>query len=172
MASRIRGALGVVLTATMALSVGAAMAVEEIRTTTVQRVIDGDTFVVAGGERVRVRNFDTPELRRYDCRDERAAAVAARDAARRILQGRTVTLRVIGEDRYRRKIADVAVHRGSARRDFVARMVAEGHGKRWIYGREPQPEWCSREARTVELWRVVWNGVERSVSSALSGWLR
>ncbi|MEO1329755.1 MAG: thermonuclease family protein [Pseudomonadota bacterium] len=141
-----------------------ATASERIETTEVTRVIDGDTFVVAGDVRVRVRNFDTPELRRYECRSERTAAVAARDAARRLLQGQRVTLRVTGEDRYRRQVADVSVHRGARQSDFVAEMVAQGHGARWDYGNEPQPEWCQGRERVDEYWRVLLNRVERSLS--------
>ncbi len=128
--------------ATGAMSAGVGGAAASEKTVAVVRVIDGDTFVVSGGERIRVRNFDTPELRRYDCLEEKQAAQAARRAARRLLSGRRVTLSIAGRDRYRRTVADVAVHQGPRAADFVALMTARGHGKRWRYGREPQPDWC------------------------------
>lgn len=112
------------------------------RTTFVERVIDGDTFVIAGGARVRVANFDTPELRHYDCLEERALARTARSAADGLLRGRRVTLEISGEDRYRRLVADVTVHQGPATFDFAERMVEIGHGAPWDYGHEPQPNWC------------------------------
>ena len=112
------------------------------RTADVVRVIDGDTFEIAGGAKIRVRNFDTPELRNYDCAAEKRLAQTARDVARDLLQGQRVTLRVDGKDRYRRLVADVTVHRGGKRIDFVDFMVAEGVGAHWDYGKEPQPDWC------------------------------
>lgn len=154
--------------AAAAMLTGASAAASS-RTTEVTRVIDGDTFVIAGGERVRVRNFDTPELRGYDCAAERAAGVAARDAARAILLRRTVTLRVDGRDRYRRLIADVTVHNGPRSADFVARMVASGHGARWRYGREPQPDWCrGRDEALYE--EIARRAGEAVLGALLSAW--
>ncbi|MEM6669590.1 MAG: thermonuclease family protein [Pseudomonadota bacterium] len=131
------------------------------RIATVTRVIDGDTFEIAGGARVRVRNFDTPELRNYECADERYLARAARDAARRILKNRKVTLVITDQDRYRRLVADVIVHEGSKRYDFVDRMVSGGHGARWLYGYEPQPTWCgegpSLERRVIDMISGLFN---------------
>ncbi len=123
----------------------------EGRVALVERIIDGDTFVVAGGDRIRVRNFDTPELRRYDCDAEKALAIAARAAAAELLQDRTVTLDVAYSNRYDRLVADVLVHEGGARIDFVAAMVAGGHGARWAYGEEPQPEWCAPPTASDEI---------------------
>lgn len=129
----------------------------EARVTTVVRVIDGDTFEIAGGAKVRVRNFDTPELRNWDCQEERMAARDARDAARDVLQNRRVTLSVTGQDRYRRLVADVTVHEGSRSYDFVERMVESGHGARWNYGAEPQPSWCAEP--------------EQVAGGGLAGWI-
>lgn len=129
-----------------ALGVGlaaAASAVETQRDGVVTRVIDGDTFEIAGGAKVRVRNFDTPELRSYECSSEREKAVAARDAARRLLQGERVRLRIHDHDRYGRLVADVAVRRRDGEHDFVLDMIEGGHGAPWNYGHEPQPQWCS-----------------------------
>lgn len=123
----------------------------ERRVALVERVIDGDTFVLVGGERVRVRNFDTPELRRYACAEERARAVAARAAAIDLLTDRRVTVFVAYRDRFDRLVGDVALHDGVARRDFVAAMIDAGHGARWDYGNEPQPEWCSVDALAAQI---------------------
>lgn len=119
---------------------------EEQRVAAVERVIDGDTFVVAGGDRIRVRNFDTPELRRYRCASERRRAVEARTAAEALLENRLVTLAITDRDRYGRIIADVTLHLDAVRVDFVVAMTARGHGARWRYGAEPKPDWCPQRA--------------------------
>lgn len=119
------------------------------RTATVVRVIDGDTFVIDGGARIRVRNFDSPELRHWKCPEERALAREAREVARDLLNGRRVTLVVDGEDRYRRLVADVTIHRGPDEVDFTDRMVALGVGVHWDYGNEPQPKWCDETVASV-----------------------
>ncbi|MEO1293612.1 MAG: thermonuclease family protein [Pseudomonadota bacterium] len=116
-----------------------------VRRSVVVRVIDGDTFAIAGGAKVRVRNFDTPELRRYACAEERSLAMAARDAARVLLQGKTVALTVDGRDRYGRLVADVTVIDGTTSGDFAQMMIDAGYGAPWDYGAEPQPEWCAEE---------------------------
>lgn len=148
-----RGAAGLsALAAALVLLAASATALEpgETRNASVLRVIDGDTFVIAGGTRVRVRNFDAPELRRYECLEERAMARRARQVARTLLLNRVVTLRVADRDRYRRLVADVEIHRGRARVDFVAEMTAAGVGARWRYGEEAQPSWCFEELARLE----------------------
>lgn len=113
------------------------------RTTEVVRIIDGDTFVVADGSKIRVRNFDTPELRRWKCQAERARAIAARAHAAKLLQGQRVTLEISSRDRYRRLVADVTIHRGTERVNFATEMIAARHGAPWAYGEEPKPRWCA-----------------------------
>jgi micrococcal nuclease len=77
----------------------------EVRVT---RVIDGDTFVVAGDERVRLIGVDTPETRRpgspVECFGRRASAMT-----RRLVEGRRVRLELDVEprDRYGRLLAYV-----------------------------------------------------------------
>lgn len=121
---------------------GLATAYEASREAVVARVIDGDTFVLKSGEHIRIRNFDTAELRQYECREEREIAVIARDVARDWLDGRRVTLYIDGEDRYGRVVADVIVHGPDGPYNFADRMAAEGYGAHWDYGHEPQPDWC------------------------------
>lgn len=113
----------------------------------VNRVIDGDTFVLVDGERIRVRNFDTPELRRHSCPAEKEMAIAARQAASDLLLDRPVTLWLTYRDRYGRWVADVVLERKGRRIDFVEAMISLGHGARWAYGEEPQPDWCARPYR-------------------------
>lgn len=65
----------------------------------VMRVVDGDTLVVAPGDRVRLIGIDTPES--GDCGYQRAT-----DALRRLVESRMVTLgnpaTVQDEDKYGR----------------------------------------------------------------------
>ena len=153
------------------LMIGAAAPVwaSSQRSAQVVRVIDGDTFEIAGGAKIRVRNFDTPELRNYDCAAEKRLAQAARDVARDFLQGQRVTLLIDGQDRYRRLVADVIVHRGGKRIDFVDFMVAEGVGAHWNYGKEPQPDWCGgRQAREASPEGPSWGKAVRWVVDVLA----
>lgn len=133
---------GVVISCGLMIGAAAPVLASSQRSAHVVRVIDGDTFEIAGGAKIRVRNFDTPELRNYDCPAEKRLAQVARDVARDLLQGQRVTLLIDGKDRYRRLVADVTVHRGGRRIDFVDFMVGQGVGAYWNYGKEPQPDWC------------------------------
>ncbi len=146
---------------------GLATAFESTREAVVARVIDGDTFVLESGEHIRIRNFDTAELRSYECREERQSAVIARDVATDWLDGRRVTLYVDGEDRYGRVVADVIVHGRDGPYNFADRMTAEGYGAHWDYGYEPQPDWCP--GGVVDAMRPApENG---GLIGAISGWI-
>lgn len=172
-----------------ACAIGAASYSEAttFREAAVTRVIDGDTFAVIGeayprdcgasGQKrfcdtnVRVRNFDTAELRDYGCPEERQLAVEARAVAAEILAGARVTLIVEGEDRFGRPVADVIVHRGGERVDFVEAMVARGAGARWRYGDEPQPEWCPAGRRVAgEGGFPTWRDVQGWAAQAMGRW--
>ena len=87
-------------------------------------VIDGDTVRI-GGERVRIRNIDAPEL---GCPGARAAA----DRLRRLLMsGRVEIVRCTGRERcldpYRRTLARIEVNG----RDVGEILIAEGLATRW-----------------------------------------
>ncbi|MCI4660876.1 MAG: thermonuclease family protein [Neomegalonema sp.] len=138
-------------------TVTAAQAAPVQRETYVVRVIDGDTFQISGGVKVRVRNFDTPELRRYECPEEKQLARAATIAARQILQGKSVALSITGKDRYGRLVADVTLHEDGSDIDFTEAMMAQGHGAPWDYGHEPQPDWCA--SRSADAGTPLWQRV-------------
>jgi endonuclease YncB( thermonuclease family) len=80
----------------------------ESRTAVVERVIDGDTFVLVGGERVRLIGVDTPELGRRD-RKVQYFAEEARDFLTELIEGKGITLTSDwrGKDRYERTLAYV-----------------------------------------------------------------
>jgi endonuclease YncB( thermonuclease family) len=98
-------------------------------------VVDGDTFDVAG-ERVRIADIDTPELRGR-CAQEVRLAQAAKARLRTLLAAGPFELRESGrdEDRYGRKLRVVV--RGG--RSIGDQLVAEGLARTWTGRREP---WC------------------------------
>lgn len=87
----------------------------------VSRVIDGDTFEVSGGQRVRVLGIDSCEVGTPG--GQQAAA-----EARRLLTGARVTLRAEpgspDRDQYGRLLRYVTLPDG---RDFGREMVGHGH---------------------------------------------
>lgn len=99
------------------------------------RVIDGDTFDY-GGERIRIADIDTPEVRGR-CPEERAQAALATQRLRALLASGPFELVRSGrdQDRYGRKLR-VVVRDGRSIGDM---LVAEGLARTWSGRREP---WC------------------------------
>ena len=100
------------------------------------RIVDGDTFWL-GGEKIRVADIDTPELRGR-CAEEKALAVRATDRMEALLNEGPFELHRVGrdEDRYGRKLR-VVTRDG---RSLGDRLVAEGLARTWTGRREP---WCA-----------------------------
>ena len=102
----------------------------------VDRVVDGDTIKVSGGETVRLVGIDTPESKKPDapveCGAERAAA-----AMRALVLGKAVVLRrdptQDAIDRYGRTLAYVDV----GARDAGEEMIRGGWAKPYVYGGVP-----------------------------------
>ena len=112
----------------------------------VLRVLDGDTFearvrVWPGMEittRVRLRGIDAPELHAR-CDDERAKALAARDALARLLAEGSVGISRVGQDKYGGRVdADVSTARTP---DVSASLLESGFARRYSGGR--RASWCS-----------------------------
>lgn len=101
----------------------------------VPRVIDGDTFDY-GGERIRIADIDTPELRGR-CEEEKRLARAATVRLGDLLAEGPFELHRLGrdEDRYGRKLR-IVVRDGRSLGDA---LVAEGLARTWTGRREP---WC------------------------------
>lgn len=99
------------------------------------RVIDGDTFDYAG-DRIRVADIDTPELRAR-CPQERRLAIAAKARMTDLLVQGPFELHRLGrdQDRYGRKLR-VVIRDGRSLGDT---LVAEGLARTWSGRREP---WC------------------------------
>ena len=101
------------------------------------RVIDGDTFDY-GGDRIRVADIDTPELRGR-CAYEIELAARATSRLRALLAEGPFELHPIGgrdEDQYGRKLR-IVTRDGQSLRDM---LVAEGLARTWTGRREP---WCA-----------------------------
>ena len=111
----------------------------------VLRVIDGDTFearvrIWPGMDvttRVRLRGIDAPELHAR-CAEERAKALAAREALSRILKEGAVGITRVSQDKYGGRVdANVSTART---RDVSAAMLDGGFARRYSGGR--RESWC------------------------------
>lgn len=105
----------------------------------VTRVIDGDTFILSDGERVRIEKIDTAEMPpRSRCSYEQEIAQAAKVRLGELIQsGGPVTLYRGLRDRdvYDRLLRRVKV----AGRDVGDQLVAEGLAQRWM---GHKASWC------------------------------
>lgn len=109
----------------------------------VGHVIDGDTFRLESGERIRIAGIDAPETQagQARCRAEIVLGRAATVRARALLDGRTVTILRVGRS-YNRTVARVTL----AGRDVGAELVATG-AARWWPRWQRKPDWCARARR-------------------------
>jgi micrococcal nuclease len=135
---------------------------------TVRRVVDGDTLVLDGDERVRLIGVDTPESvdprRPIQWYGKEAAAYA-----RSLLQGRRVRLEPDAEprDRYGRTLAYLHLEDGT----FVnQRLVEEGYA--FAYRHPPNVKYADllREAerRAREAGKGLWSDPAKAKSLAPS----
>ena len=101
-------------------------------------VIDGDTFRLASGERIRIAGIDAPETqeRQAKCRREIALGKSATADARALLDGQYVTVVRVGRS-YNRTVARVSL----GGRDVGAELVRIGAARWWPRG-EGRPDWC------------------------------
>jgi len=93
----------------------------------VERAVDGDTVVLAGGERVRYIGVDTPELH-HPRKPVQAYAREAMEFNRRLVEGKRVRLEFDADrrDKYRRLLAYVFLEDGT----FVnAELVKQGYAQ-------------------------------------------
>jgi endonuclease YncB( thermonuclease family) len=111
----------------------------------VLRVIDGDTFearvrIWPGMDvttRVRLRGIDAPELHAR-CAEERAKALAAREALSRILKEGAVGIARVNQDKYGGRVdADVSTAQTA---DVAEAMLGGGFARRYDGGR--RRSWC------------------------------
>jgi endonuclease YncB( thermonuclease family) len=111
----------------------------------VLRVIDGDTFearvrVWPGLDvttKVRLRGIDAPELHAR-CDDERALALAARDALARLLTQGSVAVARVAQDKFGGRVdADVSTARTP---NLSAALLDGGFARRYSGGK--RQSWC------------------------------
>ncbi|WP_344326097.1 thermonuclease family protein [Aeromicrobium halocynthiae] len=104
-------------------------ATTESQDAVVERVVDGDTLLLADGERVRVLGIDAPEAAR-DGRPAECGADEATAAARRLVEGRPVRLRSdpgqADRDDFDRLLRYVETPDGT---DLGLNLVTEGHAR-------------------------------------------
>lgn len=126
------------LLAALAVVLVTAGVVSSVGAVTVVRVVDADTFVVAGGDRVRVLGIDACEAR-----DPGGSAASA--AARDLLTGQAVTLRAQpgapDRDRYGRLLRYVALPDG---RDLGEVLVPRRDVGVYRNGGDASPEYVAR----------------------------
>jgi len=130
----------IVLSACLAQPLTAAPGPDQAR---VAYVIDGDTFRLASGERIRIAGIDAPESRQGQarCRAELALGKAATARARAMVEDRPVTLVRVGRS-YDRTVAEVRL----GGRDLAGTLVAAGVARWWPRGAR-KPDWCGRRSR-------------------------
>jgi len=116
----------------------AACAREPVASGTVERVVDGRTFVLADGREVRLAGIEVPPLPRPNSTDSRPAAgrdrpsentdVAGIAALRALVVGRTVVLMGAksATDRYGRLLADAALNDDGGIGSVAKTLVSQG----------------------------------------------
>lgn len=121
--------------AALAFATGAAPPPERA---TIAWVIDGDTFRLSSGAKIRVAGIDAPESARRNarCASEVALGKAATRRAVTLLKGRTVEIERVGRS-YDRIVARVRMDG----RDVAAVLVDAGVARWWPRGRT-KPDWC------------------------------
>lgn len=104
------------------------------------KIIDGDTIDIQipnyGMDRIRIKNIDTPEIRKAACPLEKKLALEAKYLAQQLLTGTSVILKTDPKrDQYGRTLAHVILEDG---RDLGQIMLDAGLAVVW-----PQEyEWC------------------------------
>jgi endonuclease YncB( thermonuclease family) len=96
-------------------------------------VHDGDTVWIEG-EKIRIADIDTPELK-GQCASERKLALRARNRLVELLNAGPFSISRSGTDRYGRTLA--VLHRSG--RSIGGQLVTEGLARTWSGRREP---WC------------------------------
>jgi micrococcal nuclease len=120
-------------------------------------VLDGDTIVISGGEKVRYAGLNTPESRHPDMIPERCGAEAA-EANRRLVAGKTVRLEFDQRhrDKYGRLLAYVYVD-GL----FVnAELIRQGYAQVFTYrdNQRHHDEFARLQESAIAARRGLWGG--------------
>lgn len=108
---------------------------EECYMVDVERIVDGDTVVIAG-ERVRLMDYDAPELRGAKCEAERKLAQQATERLWRLLGAPDVLACFYGRGKYGRPLARL----WSGGYEVAEVMVTSGLGRPYQGGK--RESWC------------------------------
>jgi micrococcal nuclease len=123
----------------------------------VERVIDGDTLRLPGGERVRLLGIDTPELAR-DGKPAEPLAQAARDFLNSAVDGREISLGFDREarDKYGRQLAYVYVQ-GTLINEEIIRAGFSRAETRFPYQASMKARFRRAEREARERQRGLWS---------------
>ena len=94
----------------------------ELPSVTIQSCYDGDTCTTTEGEKIRLACINTPELRGKKA--DPIPAQDARDYLNKLIDGSTVTIRRITEDRYGRTVAELSQDPINIQEDLVEKGFA------------------------------------------------
>jgi micrococcal nuclease len=124
----------------------------------VERVVDGDTLVLAGGTRVRLIGVDAPETKRPE-RPVDPLGLEAAEFVRSRVEGRPVTLRFDRErrDRYHRVLAYVYLDDWFLNEE----LVRAGYSRaitRFPYSEQMKRRFRAAEQEAREAKRGMWAG--------------
>jgi len=135
----------------------------------VERVVDGDTFIIAGGERVRMIGVDTPETVKPGTAPEPYGKEASQ-YTKKMLAGKKVRLEfdVAERDKYGRLLAYVYLEDGT----FVnEKLVAEGYAR--VLTIPPNVKYAERllaaERQAREEGRGLWGLEEQPRKGLIKG---
>jgi len=81
----------------------------------VTKVIDGDTFETASGERVRLAGVNAPEK-------GQPGYAEAKEALRKMIEGKEVIVDTVSRDKYGRAVANVYIGRESVNEKMKQRL--------------------------------------------------
>lgn len=96
-------------------------------------VVDGDTLWFEG-EKIRIKDLDTPEISKADCPEELKLAADATSMLIDLLNKGDWTIRRDGKDRFERTLATISVDGESVAKSMIAAGVAiewKGKGGNW-----------------------------------------
>jgi micrococcal nuclease len=96
-------------------------------------VVDGDTIWLEG-EKIRIRDLDTPEISKADCPEELRLAADATATLIALLNDNDWTVERDGQDRYQRTLARIMINGASVADPMIAAGVAikwEGKTGKW-----------------------------------------
>jgi endonuclease YncB( thermonuclease family) len=128
----------------------------------VQRVIDGDTYIINADSykgkpqtiTVRLVNVDCPELYFVAKKTpEQPYAQEAKDNVKRLIENKIVTLNYYGKDRFGRILAFVSIN--NERLDDIILMNGWG----WSYNKYHSPNEIKRAKKLAEKARLEKNGL-------------